>query len=544
MEELIEKEIQRADIASMNGKYQEAETIYSDILKSYSSNSDKNKYSVSLSLVWNNLGNMLKDLGRLSESEISFKRAISLSPNFAEARYNLGNLLVSLKRLDEAEKNYKKAIELKSDYFKAFNNLGIVYSEKGMLDEARFNLTKALAIKPDHTNAYLNLCEVLEKSNQLNELLKVVDEAIKQTGDKLSDFKFFKALIFFRERKYNNLKKLIGEIQIEELNDKRKPIYLKLKADWYHYKENYNEAFKTYKIMNEIIRENPAFNKEEAEKYFNIQKEKLLQIQEIEKKDEYKEKIDVNWIQPTFIIGFPRSGTTLLDSILRSHSKINVIEEQPMLSKVERKLRDSQKISSIEGIDDESVKILSNTYFEELKKHCSIDKAKIIVDKFPLNIFRIPIINKIFPNAKIIFALRHPLDCIMSCWMQNFNINPAMANMTDLDRIVDLYCTAMQFFKLCDKRYNLSIQKVRYEDLIIDFDTEVLNILNFLNLKWEDGVKNYQITAKERGLIKTPSYSQVVKPIYHTSADRWKYYENYLEQFKKSLLPWFKEYGY
>ena len=91
-----------------------------------------------------------------------------------------------------------------------------------MLDEARFNLTKALAIKPDHTNAYLNLCEVLEKSNQLNELLKVVDEAIKQTGEKLSDFKFFKALIFFRERKYNNLKKLIGEIQIEELNDKRK----------------------------------------------------------------------------------------------------------------------------------------------------------------------------------------------------------------------------------------------------------------------------------------------------------------------------------
>ena len=544
MKELIEKEIQRADLASIKGKYQEAETIYNDILKSYSSNSDKNKYSGSLSLVWNNLGNMLTVLGRLRESEISFKRAISLSPNFAEARYNLGNLLVSLKRLDEAEINYKKAIELKLDYFKAFNNLGIVYSEKGMLDEAKLNLTKALAIKPDHTNAYLNLCEVLEKSNQLNELLKVANEGIKRTGEKISDFKFFKALMFFREKEYNNLEYLIEEIQIDELNDKRKPIYLKLKADWYHYKENYNKAFKTYKIMNEMIRETSSFNKEEADKYFNVQKEKLLQIQEIEKKTEYNEKIDPNWIQPTFLIGFPRSGTTLLDSILRSHSKINVVEEQPMLSKVEEKIRDFQKISLIEGIDDQTVKILSSVYFKELKKHCSIDKAKIMIDKFPLNIFRIPIINKLFPNAKIIFALRHPLDCIMSCWIQNFNINPAMANMTDFNRIVDLYCTAMQFFKVCNKRYNLNVQKVRYEDLITDFDTEVLNILNFLNLKWEDEVKNYQITARERGLIKTPSYSQVVKPIYHTSTDRWKYYENYLEPFKKSLLPWFKEYGY
>ena len=544
MEEPIEKKIQRADLANMNGKYKEAETLYNDILKFYSNNLDKDKYSRSLSLVWNNLGNMLKGLGRLSESEISFKQGISLSPNFAEVRYNLGNLLVSLKRLDEAETNYKKAIDLKPDYYKAYNNLGIVYNEKGMLNEAKLNLTKALAIKSDHTNAYLNLCEVLEKSNQLSELLTVVDEAIKQTGEKISDFKFFKALMLFREKKYNNLKELIEEIQIDELNDKRKPSYLKLKADWYHYKENYNEAFKTYKIMNEIIRESSAFNEEQAEKYFEVQKEKLSQIQKIERKAEYKKKTDVNWIQPTFLIGFPRSGTTLLDSILRSHSKINVVEEQPMLSKVERKLGNFQEISLIERIDDEAVKILSSSYFEELKKHCTIDETKMIIDKFPLNIFRVPIINKIFPNAKIIFAIRHPLDCIMSCWMQNFNVNPAMANMTDLGRIVDLYCTAMQFFKLCDKRYSLNIQKVRYEDLITDFDTEVLNILNFLNLKWEDGIKNYQITAKERGLIKTPSYSQVVKPIYHTSADRWKCYESFLEPFKKSLLPWFKDYGY
>ena len=128
--------------------------------------------------------------------------------------------------------------------------------------------------------------------------------------------------------------------------------------------------------------------------------------------------------------------------------------------------------------------------------------------------------------------------------MQNFQINPAMANMLDLDRAVEFYCTAMEIFHLCQKRYALNIHRVRYEDLVLDFEREVSNILRFLKLKWEERLRNYQEAAFERGMINTPSYSQVVKPIYNTASYRWKNYEQFLEQYKSRLDPWIGEYGY
>ena len=119
-----------------------------------------------------------------------------------------------------------------------------------------------------------------------------------------------------------------------------------------------------------------------------------------------------------------------------------------------------------------------------------------------------------------------------------------MANMVDLDRVVDFYCTAMEILNLSQKRYALNIHRIRYEELVLDFEEEVSNILVFLNLKWEEGLRNYQKTAFTRGMIDTPSYSQVVKPIYNTASSRWKNYEKHLESYKGRLENWLNEYGY
>ena len=153
-------------------------------------------------------------------------------------------------------------------------------------------------------------------------------------------------------------------------------------------------------------------------------------------------------------------------------------------------------------------------------------------------------INRAFPEARFILALRHPLDCILSCWMQDFKLNAAMANMVDLDRIVDFYCVAMKVFNLSQKRYGINVHRIRYEDLIEDFEAETTSILNFLGLEWEADLVNYQATALARRKINTPSRSQVIKLIYKTASYRWKHYEKHLEKFKSQLAPWFEEYGY
>lgn len=172
------------------------------------------------------------------------------------------------------------------------------------------------------------------------------------------------------------------------------------------------------------------------------------------------------------------------------------------------------------------------------------NKDKIIIDKLPFNLIHTSFIKSIFPQSKFILSIRHPFDCILSCWMQNFKINSAMANLIDLDRAVDTYCESMTLFKLSKKRYSLNVHMVRYEDLIYNFETEVHKILNFLNLKWEDNLYNYQKTALDRKNINTPSYKQVIKKIYKTSAYRWKNYQKYLEPFRQKLQPWIDEYGY
>ena len=184
-------------------------------------------------------------------------------------------------------------------------------------------------------------------------------------------------------------------------------------------------------------------------------------------------------------------------------------------------------------------------YKREFMNH--VEKFKLgstYIDKLPLNLLEVPLIHQLYPDAKFILALRHPLDAILSCWMQNFKLNPAMANMVDIDRTIEFYCVAMEIFKICRNKYKLKVHDIRYEDLIDDFRNESEAVLRFLGLEWEPEMANYQDTALKRGLIETPSYSQVIMPIYKDAKYRWLNYKKYLEQYSAQVEPWVSEFGY
>ena len=119
-----------------------------------------------------------------------------------------------------------------------------------------------------------------------------------------------------------------------------------------------------------------------------------------------------------------------------------------------------------------------------------------------------------------------------------------MANMVELDRTVDFYCTVMEMLKLCEQRYRMNIYTIRYEDLVANFDENISNLLKFFDLRWEKELKDYQKTALSRGKINTPSYSQIVKPIYASASYRWKKYDQHLLKFKPKLSLWAQSFGY
>jgi hypothetical protein len=297
--------------------------------------------------------------------------------------------------------------------------------------------------------------------------------------------------------------------------------------------------------MNSFAIKSNDYLRLDPERYFQNIKEQLASLKSNSLENPVNNITEQPDLVPVFLVGFPRSGTTLLDTILRSHSSIDVVEEQPAVNLANAFVKKSGYSGLQQTLPHEVLVGARKAYINELDKHREpADNKSILIDKLPLNLVRIPFIQKLYPQAKFILALRHPLDTILSCWMQNFKLNSAMANMVELDRIVEFYCVAMETFKICKAKYNLNVHQIKYEDLVESVSGETSALLKFLDLDWEAQMENYQDTALKRGRINTPSYSQVIQPIYKDAKYRWLNYEKHLRQYITQVEPWINEFGY
>ena len=491
-----------------------------------------------------NMGNTLKDKGDLEEAIDSYKQALMIKPDYADAYYNMGSALTDKGDLEEAIDCYKQALKIKPDFAGAFNNMGNALKVKGDFEEAIDSYKQALKIKPDYADAYSNICEVYEKLNKLAELSEVISRAKTSLKEFPNDLLFYEALYNFRSNNYEHCEKLISLVNIDQPGFTRRLLFLQLKAKLHHYQKNYKSAFNCFAEMNQSVINSSDYKGKKAQAYFDELLHRGQQLKSIIETPYSQILAEPSIDTPTFLIGFPRSGTTLLDTILRTHSKIDVIEEKGMLSKAKLHLGGKLSIFDIENLTSGELANAKEIYFEELEKFVSIKSSGCIIDKLPLNILDVPIIHKLFPAAKFILVLRHPLDSILSSWMQLFDLNAAMANMLELDRVVDFYVEAMTILELSEKRYSLNIHRIRYEDLVLDMKLEVSSLLRFLELDWENQLEDYQETALKRKFINTPSYSQVIEPIYKTASYRWEKYRKPLEKYFVKIDKWTTKFGY
>jgi hypothetical protein len=255
---------------------------------------------------------------------------------------------------------------------------------------------------------------------------------------------------------------------------------------------------------------------------------------------------DENVTDPVFLVGFPRSGTTLLGQILDSHSSLVLIEEQAMLDLVIDKISNGEGKypDCLDNLSQDDIKELRGIYFDCAHKYSSPQPGQVIIDKFPLHIVHVALIQKIFPKARYIFAQRHPCDAVLSCFMQSFTPNPAMANFFSLPRAARTYDLVMSLWDYNRDLFCPNSHVIRYEDVIDDFDIEIDQLLSFLGLEWESNVRNYAENARSKGRINTPSYHQVTEKIYTRSRYRWKRYTSELSPVMVTLDPWIDKFGY
>ena len=402
--------------------------------------------------------------------------------------------------------------------------------------------TRSVSIQPDFVKAWANGANALERWNKLEQLEVWLQKAVQNFKTTPPDLQFFQAKLLWRNKNIKEASKLISSIEIEQISDVKKPYYLDLKAKCFEKLNFFEAAFDCYSEMNAITRKSQDYLNSNPDRYFKDVRNKLKQIKNSKLIGSGPLNRDGGCITPVFLVGFPRSGTTLLDTILRSHSKVQVIEEKPALKVAKTFVEKNGHIDPIsQQFPIELITQSQHLYVNELKKHISeFTPYSLLIDKLPLNILEAPFIHALFPNAKFILALRHPLDTILSCWMQNFKLNPAMANrFMDYCRLL-LYCHG----NLSDfgTRYELNVHEIKYENVVEDFTKETEALLKFLNLKWEAEIKNYRNTALKRGRINTPSYSQVVQPIYKDASYRWTNYQKFLKPYLDQVEPWISKF--
>ena len=519
---------------------------------------------------WNNLGNARSALEDYAGSVAALQRAVELDPRAAPTRINLAIALRSADRPADAEAVLRQAaqdfpaddrplqelyVELKLDgrHEDALPVIGEAVArnpasaalqlklgvESGLARrsaDAERAFRAAIALDPHLVDAYLGLAIQYEHSNREDEFAPLIALAEANALDP-GPLDFLRALEHRRAKRFAEGLACIERVSLEVEPERT----VHIRATLLDRLERSDEAFAAFEETARLHQANPTEPlKRGAEARTQLREELgLLTPGWIASWNPAQPIVDRP--DPVFLVGFPRSGTTLLDTILMGHPATTVMEEQPPLNHVDHAIGG---LAGIPALDAAGIARARAHYYEEVAKVATVPTRNLLIDKSPLFLNKVPLIRRLFPQARIILALRHPCDVLLSCFMSNFRLNSAMANFLRLDDAAEFYDLNFEHWQRSRALLDLNVHEVVYERLVEDVAAEVRPLFDFLGLDWHEAALDHRRTALARGLITTASYSQVTEPIYQRAAGRWERYRTHLEPILPALEPWVRKFGY
>jgi|TARA_B110000444_G_scaffold260575_1_gene308105 tetratricopeptide (TPR) repeat protein len=471
--------------------------------------------------IYNKLGNNFFRIGKYDKAEKNYKKSFKVEPKNPEPLYNLGILSEKLNKLKKSSNYYIKAIKLKPDFYQAINNYGNILNKIGKTKESLFYFKKAILLNPKFPEAHNNLGNSYNNLGKFEEAEKFFNNAIELSP------KYFEAYRNLSLVKEFKKKDPLFEIMIEMLKEKLISDDDKIQLNFALGKAF--EDIEDYKNSFFYLLEGNRLRKKELN--YNIEGDKKL-FTNIEKSF-FNNKVNLNLVNkdyskiPIFVIGMPRSGTSLVEQILSSHPEIEAAGELEFLNLNIKKLK-----WSLKGLTRKNFKQIREGYFNGVNDLQF--KKKFFVDKMPLNFRWIGFIKKSIPEAKIIHLSR---DSRAVCWSLFKHYFSSIGNgyAYDLKDAVDyfnLYTNLMDFYK---EQYPDFIYEVNYENLTINQKDETSKMLNYIGLRWDE--KCLKFYEGDRSIM-TASSVQVRKKIYQGSSEKWKNYSSHLNNvFNKLQIP-------
>lgn len=465
------------------------------------------------------------------------RRVLSLDPNNSDA-YNLWGLSsASLGRTSLAMKLIERALIInpKSPVYNC--NMGIILAQRGQSTTALNYFERALTADPDNVDVLYNLIELYEKTNQIKKMRKYLEHTLRLKPNSYS-LKYQLAKLEYRTGNYNSSRNITSSLLLDEPQHDLTQKSYHLLAQACDRLEKYEEAYKAFERSNNLLAVSTLVSNQEAKRLSSLElicklrNEPPLPII----KRHPNRTSDNTQLPPVFLVGFPRSGTTLTGQLLDSHSGICTLDEKDTLSRLVNDFFSLEKYSSLFELQSDTLNNFRNLYTTKIKDLVGdkMMKGKLIVDKTPLYICYLEMIQIFFPDAKVIVIHRDPRDVCISNFMQDFVPTPFMNNFLSLENTVNFYEETMGLYLHNKEQLSIPLIEVRYENLLDNMKNEVTRILSFLGREWEGGIENFHKKSR-REHIRTPSYQQVVQPIYRSSLGRWKNYQKKLAPFLHRL---------
>ncbi|WP_168172622.1 tetratricopeptide repeat-containing sulfotransferase family protein [Rhodanobacter sp. C05] len=437
-----------------------------------------------------NLGNVLGEQGRNDEAEASYRQALAINDRMAEAHFNLGNILRQQDRQPEAERSYRRALEIQPEYLMALTNLGLCLKRQGRLDEASQCFQAAIAIKPDFLQAHCNLAPLKTYA---------VDDA---------------DLGLFEDQQH----------QLSALPVTGRVSYWFALGKMREDVARYDDAFAAYEAGNHLQR--TQFPHDEAREVALVQR--LQSVFSAAFFADRSKPVHAGKV-PIFIVGMPRSGTSLIEQILSTHPGVHGAGELTELGDVVHSITSSTGDRAISypeiatTLSADEFRRLGEAYIERVWRLAP--EAERITDKLPANFQHLGMIHLMLPQARIIHAMRDPMDSCFSCYSRLFeggNLDFAY-DLGSVGRYYARYIELMQHWHRVLPAG--TVLDMRYEDMVTDTEGQARRLLEYLGLPWHEGCLAFH---RNKRAVRTASAAQVRRPIYRSSVARWQHFEAHL----------------
>jgi len=477
--------------------------------------------------VHNNRGVLLQLLNRYGEALVSYEKAAALKPDYANAHFNRAVMLKFLNRFDESLAGYDKAIALNPGHAEAHNNRGALLQDMRRYDEALQSYDRAIAAKPDYAMAYNNRGTAMMSRGDMAEAEKMFRKALELKPDFADPLHSLS--VMRHSQKTSDPEVILALLKKPGITaESKEHLYFAL-GKIYDDCAQYDEAFESFRQANEIRNSFVSYQAADVTKFTD-------NIIEVFSRDFLNQKFPFSSGSklPLFIVGMPRSGTTLLASILSNHHDIATVGELPDMGDYALRLGDliHQKIPYPQAARHLTPSVAAHiiTEYEKRLKRDTRWEVVHVIDKNPLNFRHLGFISMLFPQARIIHCTRDLLDTSLSNYFTRFPLT--LDYSFDLRNIGHYYREYERFMEHWHAIPAIRMIDVSYEDIILKTEQTARAALEFLGLEWDARCLAPHTNPSP---VETASQWQVRQPIYNNSLERWRHYEKYLGPLKEAL---------